>query len=136
MLAVVDALIEWAHSPAVRIVVLGVLFVGMLVVGPLAHELSHALVATLLGCRVVGIGMGYCDYERPRETWKIRVIGIAPTVFALAAAVPVWYLDLWVWTPTSALVLGMWLIWGFSISPKDLSPAAGKRAEPTAEQRR
>ena len=137
MLLVIDGLVEWATATWGEGVVgrLGVaaLLVAVLVVGPLLHELSHAVVATLLGCRVVDIGMvsllggWYCDYERPRETWKIRVIGIAPIVFALAAAAPVWYLDLWVWTPTSALVLGIWLIWGFSGGLSDFNPEAGRQ---------
>ena len=137
MLLVIDGLVEWVTATwgegMVGLLGVAALLVAVLVVGPLAHELSHALVATLLGCRVIDIGMvsllggWYCDYERPRETWKIRVIGIAPIVLALAAAAPVWYLDLWYWSPATGFAMAAWLVWGFSGGLSDFNPEAGRR---------
>lgn len=137
MLAAIDALAEWVTATWGDDVwgLLGAvaLLAAVLVVGPLLHELSHAVVATLLGCRVVDIGMvslfngWYCDYERPRETWKIHVIGIAPIVLALAAAAPVWYFDLWYWSPATAFAMAAWLVWGFSGGLSDFNPEAGRR---------
>jgi len=106
-------------------------------VGSIAHELSHAMAAVGVGGDIIEIGWRdgltggpVVVWESPERTgWEPVVVGFAPVVAAVIAAVGVS-----LWRPTNAVELGgaVGLLLGLlNLSREDVDP---QQASETAAQ--
>lgn len=112
-----------------------VAFIPAMVAGSIAHELTHAVAARLLGGKVVRISLLslFVEYEMPADasTWRHRVVGLAPLIVGTLVAVSALVGGL---IPSGdAFVVGgvAWAVFTLWGSLEDLSLAASRQVQDT-----